>query len=92
MPNAEDGQITLAVLGEKMDTVIDKLDVACTRLDKDELAIQAHEVELARNEEQHKAILQAAEELNKNTRRFNTAVSSIESLGAFLGGILIPRG
>ena len=81
MPNTDNGRVTLAVLGQKMDTVLEDTKVIKTCVTSNEKRIRDIEIEQARNQVQHKYLMWGQGVFTVALTAFRTKISEITGLG-----------
>ena len=81
MPNTDNGRVTLAVLGEKIDTVLEDTKEIKTCVTSNEKRIRDIEIEQARNQVQHKYLMWGQGVFTVALTAFRTKISEITGLG-----------
>ena len=81
MPNTDNGRVTLAVLGQKIDTVLEDTKEIKTCVTSNEKRIRDIEIEQARNQAQHKYLMWGQGVFTVALTAFRTKISEITGLG-----------
>ena len=80
-PDTANGRVTLAVLGEKIDTVLEDTKEIKTCVTSNEKRIRDIEIEQARNQVQHKYLMWGQGVFTVALTAFRTKLSEITGLG-----------
>ena len=80
-PDTGNGRVTLAVLGQKMDTVLEDTKEIKTCVTSNEKRIRDIEIEQARNQVQHKYLMWGQGVFTVALTAFRTKISEITGLG-----------
>ena len=80
-PDTDNGRVTMAVLGQKMDTVLEDTKEIKTCVKSNEDRIRDIELEQARNQVQHKYLMWGQGVFTVALTAFRTKISEITGLG-----------
>ena len=80
-PDTDNGKVTLAVLGQKMDTVLEDTKEIKTCVTSNEKRIRDIELKQARNQVQHKYLMWGQGVFTVALTAFRTKISEITGLG-----------
>ena len=80
-PDTDNGRVTMAVLGQKMDTVLEDTKEIKTCVTSNEKRIRDIEIEQARNQVQHKYLMWGQGVFTVALTAFRTKISEITGLG-----------
>ena len=80
-PDTDNGRVTMAVLGQKMDTVLEDTKEIKTCVTSNEKRIRDIEIEQARNQVQHKYLMWGQGVFTLALTAFRTKLSEITGLG-----------